>query len=135
MSLGRLRTAYDPCTEKHSIIYFNQPEVQRILHVDPDHKPDKWQTCSDVVGINWKDSPRTVLDIYRDLIPTGLRIWIFRLLVHPLFGNTDGVLPVTSTRYSIDALKLPTVSPWRAWYDDGEVGGWTQEYAGLTFVN
>jgi len=36
-------------------------------------------------------------------------------------GNTDVVLPVTSTRYSIDALKLPTVSPWRAWYDDGEV--------------
>lgn len=36
-------------------------------------------------------------------------------------GNTDAVLPVTSTRYSIDALKLPTLSPWRAWYDDGEV--------------
>lgn len=36
-------------------------------------------------------------------------------------GNTDTVIPVTSTRYSINALKLPTVSPWRAWYDDGEV--------------
>ncbi|KAK2421954.1 serine carboxypeptidase [Trifolium repens] len=92
------------------------------------HKPAKWETCSDVVGINWKDSPRTVLDIYRELIPTGLRIWIFS-------GNTDAVIPVTSTRYTIAALKLPTVSPWRAWYDDGEVGGWTQEYDGLTFVN
>jgi serine carboxypeptidase-like clade 2 len=38
-------------------------------------------------------------------------------------GDTDAVIPVTSTRYSIDALKLPTVTPWRAWYDDdGEVG-------------
>lgn len=36
-------------------------------------------------------------------------------------GDTDAVIPVTSTRYSIDALKLPTVSPWRAWYDDGQV--------------
>jgi serine carboxypeptidase-like clade II len=36
-------------------------------------------------------------------------------------GNTDAVIPVTSTRYTINALKLPTVSPWRAWYDDGEV--------------
>ncbi|WJX72080.1 Serine carboxypeptidase II-2 [Trifolium repens] len=127
-SVGRLRSVYDPCTEKHSTIYFNRPEVQRILHVDPDHKPAKWETCNDVVAINWKDSPRTVLDIYRELIPTGLRIWIFS-------GNTDAVIPVTSTRYTIAALKLPTVSPWRAWYDDGEVGGWTQEYDGLTFVN
>jgi hypothetical protein len=38
-------------------------------------------------------------------------------------GDTDAVIPVTSTRYSVDALKLPTVTPWRAWYeDDGEVG-------------
>lgn len=36
-------------------------------------------------------------------------------------GDTDAVLPVTSTRYSIDALKLPTLRPWSAWYDDGEV--------------
>ncbi|CAI8587441.1 unnamed protein product [Vicia faba] len=127
LSAGRLRRVYDPCTTKHSTIYFNQPEVQRILHVDPNHKPHKWQPCSYDVGINWKDSPRTVLNIYRELIPTGLRIWIFS-------GNTDAVVPVTSTRYSINALKLPTVSPWRAWYDDGEVGGWTQEYTGLTFV-
>ncbi|CAJ2659071.1 serine carboxypeptidase II-2 [Trifolium pratense] len=128
LSVGRLRSVYDPCTEKHSTIYFNRPEVQKILHVDPDHKPAKWETCNDDVFSNWKDSPRTVLDIYRELIPTGLRIWMFS-------GNTDSVLPVTSTRYTIAALKLPTVSPWRAWYDDGEVGGWTQEYAGLTFVN
>ena len=28
------------------------------------------------------------------------------------------MIPVTSTRYTIDALKLPTVTPWHAWYDD-----------------
>ena len=36
-------------------------------------------------------------------------------------GDTDAIIPVTSTRYSIDALNLTTVSPWRAWYDDGAV--------------
>lgn len=36
-------------------------------------------------------------------------------------GDTDGVLPITSTRYSVDALKLPVIGPWRAWYDDGQV--------------
>lgn len=36
-------------------------------------------------------------------------------------GDTDSVIPITSTRYYIDALKLPTISPWRPWYEDGEV--------------
>ncbi|WJX67285.1 Serine carboxypeptidase II-2 [Trifolium repens] len=99
--------------------------IHFLFTAGQDQTPNK---MSDVVAINWKDSPRTVLDIYRELIPTGLRIWFFS-------GNTDDVIPVTSTRYTIAALKLPTVSPWRAWYDDGEVGGWTQEYDGLTFVN
>ncbi|KAL1372087.1 serine carboxypeptidase-like 29 isoform X3 [Arachis hypogaea] len=124
---GRLNEGYDPCTEKHSTAYFNLPEVQKALHVDQDHKPSKWETCSEAVNINWKDSPSTVLDVYHELIGSGLRIWMFS-------GDTDSVIPVTSTRYSIDALKLPTVSPWRPWYDEGKVGGWTQEYDGLTFV-
>ncbi|KAL2331599.1 hypothetical protein Fmac_019180 [Flemingia macrophylla] len=102
------RANYDPCSEKHSILYFNRPEVQTILHVDPDHKPATWETCSDVVNTNWKDSPRSVLNIYHKLIHVGLRIWMFS-------GNIDVVIPVTSTRYSINALKLPTVSPWRAY--------------------
>ncbi|GKE59044.1 serine carboxypeptidase II-2, partial [Tanacetum coccineum] len=100
------------------------------------------------------------LDVYQELIASGLRIWIFS-------GDTDAVIPVTSTRYSIDALNLTTISPWRAWYEDGQawilyehrrlttyvlelelrkkkkenvneteesVGGWTQKYEGLTFV-
>lgn len=125
---GRISDKYDPCTEKHSVVYFNLPEVQKSLHVSPVAAQSKWATCSDVVSSNWKDSPRTVLDIYRELIPSGLRIWMFS-------GDTDAVIPITSTRFSIDALRLPTVKPWRAWYEDGQVGGWTQEYAGLTFVS
>jgi hypothetical protein len=47
-------------------------------------------------------------------------------------GDTDAVLPVTSTRYSIDALKLPTITPWHAWYDDdGEVGPSSLQLMGL----
>lgn len=126
--VGHVSEKYDPCTEEHSVVYFNHPEVQRALHVDPARAPSEWSTCSDVVNGNWKDSPLTVLDVYQELINSGLRIWMFS-------GDTDAVIPVTSTRYSIDALNLTTVSPWHAWYDDGQVGGWTQEYAGLTFVS
>ncbi|CAK9172057.1 unnamed protein product [Ilex paraguariensis] len=125
--VGHISQKYDPCTEEHSTVYFNWLEVQKALHVDEMHAPSKWVTCSEEINSNWKDSPSSVLDIYHELIHSGLRIWVFS-------GDTDSVLPVTSTRYSIDALGLPTVSPWRAWYDDGQVGGWTQEYKGLNFV-
>ncbi|KAG9455922.1 hypothetical protein H6P81_000430 [Aristolochia fimbriata] len=127
-SAGRITEKYDPCTEKHSTVYFNLPEVQNALHVSPEFAPSKWETCSDLVNENWKDSPSSMLPIYHELIRAGLRIWMFS-------GDTDAVIPVTSTRYNVDALKLPTVSPWRAWYDDGQVGGWTQVYKGLTFVS
>ncbi|PIA31844.1 hypothetical protein AQUCO_04800026v1 [Aquilegia coerulea] len=127
-STRRVGENYDPCTEAHSAVYFNSREVQKALHVDPSVAPSKWETCSDIVNTHWKDSPRSVLDIYQELIHTGLRIWMFS-------GDTDAVIPVTSTRYSIDALKLSTTSPWRAWYHNGQVGGWTQQYAGLTFVS
>jgi serine carboxypeptidase-like clade II len=36
-------------------------------------------------------------------------------------GDTDAVVPVTATRYSIDALKLPTLVNWYPWYDHGKV--------------
>ncbi|XXG64567.1 hypothetical protein AAC387_Pa05g2478 [Persea americana] len=126
-SVGRIGQKYDPCTERHSTVYFNLPEVQDALHVDPAVAPSKWETCSEVVNSNWKDSPSSILHIYHELIRSGLRIWMFS-------GDNDAVIPVTSTRYSIDALNLTEETPWHAWYDDGQVGGWTQVYKGLTFV-
>uniref|UniRef100_A0A7N0V643 Carboxypeptidase n=1 Tax=Kalanchoe fedtschenkoi TaxID=63787 RepID=A0A7N0V643_KALFE len=125
--VGRVGENYDPCTERHSVTYFNLPEVQSALHVHPEAVKTKWTTCNEVVNSNWLDSPVTVLDVYRELIQAGLRIWVFS-------GDTDSVLPTAATRYSIDALKLRTVIPWQAWYDDGQVGGWTQGYDGLTLV-
>lgn len=44
-------------------------------------------------------------------------------------GDTDAVLPITSTRYSVDALKLPVIGPWRAWYDEGQVKSLSRTYA------
>ncbi|KAL8236918.1 hypothetical protein R6Q59_017999 [Mikania micrantha] len=125
--VGHIGQSYDPCTEQHSTIYFNLPEVHNALHAYHSNQSRTWETCSGVVGMYWKDSPTSVLDVYQELISSGLRIWMFS-------GDTDAVIPVTSTRYSIDALNLTTIRPWRAWYEDGQVGGWTQTYEGLTFV-
>ncbi|XP_071698767.1 serine carboxypeptidase II-2-like isoform X2 [Rutidosis leptorrhynchoides] len=123
---GRVGHSYDPCSKQHSTIYFNLPEVQDALHVYRGNTSRIWEVCSDI-DTYWQDSPITVLDVYQELITAGLRIWIFS-------GDTDAVVPVTSTRYSINALNLTKIGPWRAWYEDDQVGGWTQEYEGLTFV-
>ncbi|KAK7270353.1 hypothetical protein RIF29_23432 [Crotalaria pallida] len=119
--------AYDPCTERHSNVYYNRPKVQEALHANITGIPYSWKSCSDIVGTYWTDSPLSMLPIYRELIDAGLKIWVFS-------GDTDTVVPLTATRYSIAALKLPTILNWYPWYDNTKLGGWSQVYKGLTFV-
>lgn len=118
---------FDPCAERHSQVYFNTPEVQRAFHANVTHISYPWSTCSDTIINAWGDSPLSMLPIYRELITAGLKIWVFS-------GDTDSVVPLTATRYSIGALKLPTIINWYPWYDNGKVGGWSQVYKGLTLV-
>ncbi|CAO2199108.1 unnamed protein product [Urochloa humidicola] len=118
---------YDPCTENYATKYYNLPEVQKALHANVTGIPYAWVACSDPIYDYWRDSPKSMLPIYRELIAAGIRIWVFS-------GDADSVVPLTATRYSIDALSLETISNWYPWYDNGEVGGWCQVYKGLTLV-
>ncbi|KAL0305767.1 UNVERIFIED_CONTAM: Serine carboxypeptidase-like 31 [Sesamum radiatum] len=59
---------------------------------------------------------------------TSLRNWTI------CNGDTDGRVPVLSTRYSLSSLGLPIKKAWRPWYHQKQVGGWIQEYYGLTFA-
>ncbi|XP_072961075.1 serine carboxypeptidase II-1-like [Typha angustifolia] len=118
---------YDPCTEIYSKKYYNHHEVQKALHANLTGINYAWSTCSGIVGNYWADSPRSMLPIYQELIAGGLRIWVFS-------GDTDSVVPLTATRYSLDALNLTTLNKWSPWYDNGQVGGWSQVYQGLTLV-
>lgn len=36
-------------------------------------------------------------------------------------GDTDGRVPVTTTRYSMNKLGSPVKTPWYPWYYQGEV--------------
>ncbi|KAK7316632.1 hypothetical protein RJT34_00247 [Clitoria ternatea] len=49
-------------------------------------------------------------------------------------GDTDAKIPVTSSRYAINTLKLPIQVAWYPWYSEEEVGGYVVEYKGVTFV-
>lgn len=123
----KLPYGYDPCGEVYVGVYFNRADVQKALHANTTQIPYPWVLCSDVVYENWNDSASSILPIFRKLIKAGLRIWVYS-------GDTDGRVPVTSTRYSLNALGLKIKEEWSAWYDSQQVGGWTIGYEGLRFL-
>ncbi|VVB08843.1 unnamed protein product [Arabis nemorensis] len=125
----RILAEYDPCTVSYAEIYYNHPDVQRAMHANHTAIPYKWTACSEFVfqNWNWRDSDNSMLPIYKELIATGLRIWVFS-------GDTDSVMPVTATRFSLSKLNLPVKTRWYPWYSGNQVGGRTEVYEGLTFV-
>ncbi|KAL4589912.1 hypothetical protein LXL04_002824 [Taraxacum kok-saghyz] len=120
-------SSYDPCIEKNAEKYYNRPDVQQAMHANYTGIPYKWTACSDELLMNWKDSEFSMLPTYRKLITAGYRIWMFS-------GDTDSVVPVTATRLSLSHLNLTVKTQWYPWYLNGEVGGWTEVYDGLTFA-
>ncbi|XP_065871948.1 serine carboxypeptidase-like 27 [Euphorbia lathyris] len=119
----------DECVVTNTRVYMNRPDVQKALHANIQNVHHPWATCSSVIRGNWSDSPKSMLPIFKELIAsTSIRIWVFS-------GDTDAILPLTATRYSINALKLKIYTNWYPWYDNQEqVGGWSQIYKGLTYV-
>ncbi|CAO2168331.1 unnamed protein product [Urochloa humidicola] len=117
---------YDPCTAEYTEAYFNRPDVQAALHANVTKIGYNWVHCSEEI-ITWYDAPFSTLPIIRKLIAGGVRVWVFS-------GDTDGRIPVTATRLTLNKLGLKTVEEWTPWYDGQQVGGWTIVYDGLTFV-
>ncbi|WVZ74499.1 hypothetical protein U9M48_022676 [Paspalum notatum var. saurae] len=117
---------YDPCTAEYAETYFNRPDVQEALHANVTRIGYNWTHCSNVIN-NWNDAAFSTLPIIRKLVAGGLRVWVFS-------GDTDGRIPVTATRLTLNKLGLKTVQEWTPWYDHLQVGGWTILYEGLTFV-
>ncbi|KAA8536173.1 hypothetical protein F0562_028651 [Nyssa sinensis] len=119
---------YDPCEENYVYMYLNLPQVQEALHANRTKLPYTWEFCSSNLINSWKDSPTTMFPVYRRLIASGLRILLYS-------GDVDAVVPVSGTRYSIDALNLKVIEPWHPWSDDKEeVAGYRVAYDGLTFT-
>ncbi|KAA8535361.1 hypothetical protein F0562_030364 [Nyssa sinensis] len=125
--IRRRVSGYDPCTENYAEKYYNRPDVQTALHANTTGILYKWTACSDVLIKNWNDSQVSMLPTYKELIAAGLRIWVFS-------GDTDSVVPVTATRFSLNHLNLAVKTRWYPWYSSKQVGGWTEVYDGLTFA-
>ncbi|KAK7404258.1 hypothetical protein VNO78_05002 [Psophocarpus tetragonolobus] len=112
----------DPCSEIYVHAYMNRKEVQEALHANVTNLKHDWEPCSDVIT-KWVDSASTVLPLLHKFLNSSLRVWIFS-------GDTDGRVPITSTKYSIKKMDLPIRSVWRPWLSHGEVGGYVEVYKG-----
>ncbi|GAB2214819.1 hypothetical protein Droror1_Dr00019183 [Drosera rotundifolia] len=111
---------FDPCSDYYVNAYLNNPEVQAALHA----RPTSWSTCN---NFNWTDQAYTVLPNIQALMAHNMRVWIYS-------GDVDSVVPVTSTKYTIESLKLPIKTNWYPWYLNQQVGGYVVEYENLTFA-
>ncbi|OVA00526.1 Peptidase S10 [Macleaya cordata] len=125
--MPRIMGGYDPCLDEYAKAFYNRRDVQKALHVSNGHHLKNWSICNMTVFEKWSYSKPSVLPIYKKLIAAGLRIWVYS-------GDTDGRVPVLSTRYSLSSLGLPIKRAWRPWYHQKQVSGWLQEYEGLTFA-
>ncbi|KAI3516898.1 hypothetical protein L1887_16036 [Cichorium endivia] len=119
-------TGYDPCQSEYTDSYLNRKDVQAALHANTTKIPYPWSHCSNAITI-WRDAPDSILPLIKKLVDGGLRIWVYS-------GDTDGRIPVTSTRLSLRKLGLKTIQDWSPWYSNLQVGGWMITYDGLSFV-
>ncbi|KAK1260196.1 Serine carboxypeptidase-like 31 [Acorus gramineus] len=125
--MPRIMGGFDPCLDKYARMFYNRPDVQKSLHAIDGHHLKNWSICNDQMFHDWADSRPSVLPIYKKLIAAGLRIWVYS-------GDTDGRVPVLSTRYSLNALGVTAINSWRPWFHEQQVSGWLQEYEGLLFA-
>nr|XP_043625998.1 uncharacterized protein LOC122597474 [Erigeron canadensis] len=123
----RRSSGLDPCEGEYVENYLNLPHVQKAFHANVTKLSYPWETCSKLI-VKWKDSPSTMFPIYKRLISSGLQILLYS-------GDVDAVVPVSGTRYSIDAMNLKVIKPWRLWTDaTKQVAGYKVVYDGLTFA-
>ncbi|KAL4203586.1 hypothetical protein AMTRI_Chr01g104670 [Amborella trichopoda] len=121
------RVEFDPCTDYYVDNYLNLPEVQKAFHANVTRLNYPWSACSDIIT-HWNDSPSTILPLLKDFMANGIRVLVYS-------GDTDGRVPVTGTRYSLNMLNLSVKTPWYPWYTRKEVGGYSVIYnGGLTFA-
>ncbi|XAR63477.1 Carboxypeptidase D, partial [Bertholletia excelsa] len=112
---------FDPCSLNYVHAYLNRPEVQKALHANVAMINYSWAPCSKV--LKWQDSPPTILPLLREIMANGFRLWVYS-------GDVGGVIPITSTKYSLKKLKLPVKTAWYPWFLDKEVGGYSEVYKG-----
>ncbi|VAI08891.1 unnamed protein product [Triticum turgidum subsp. durum] len=126
-----------PCLAHFVEAYLNQHQVQTAIHANTALKYP-WVGCR-TRTYNLKrfgDSPTSMLPHLKALVTTGIRIWLFRVLLWRYSGDFDAMVPVTATKRSVEKLQLGVEKDWRAWSPGPgkDVAGYVIAYKGLVLA-
>lgn len=122
----------DVCMDSEIGFYLNLPEVQEALHANITHLAYNWSTCShSLLNYSTADQSIDMKPYLEEILKHGVSLWVYS-------GDLDSVIPLTGTRTIVNQLaakmKLAKTDAYRAWYNKGQVGGWTMSYGNLTYA-
>ncbi|KAG6769076.1 hypothetical protein POTOM_024691 [Populus tomentosa] len=121
----------DVCVQEKSTQYLNRKDVQEALHAQL-VGVTRWTGCSSVVNYDRRNLEIPTINIVGSLVSSGNRVLVYS-------GDQDSVVPFIGSRILVDGLAkelgLNATVPYRPWFEDKQVGGWTQVYGDiLTFA-
>ncbi|KAE8686052.1 Serine carboxypeptidase-like 18 [Hibiscus syriacus] len=106
-------------------IWASDVNVQKALHIRKG-TINEWVRCN--LSMDYDYDVPSAISYHLRLNSRGYRALIFS-------GDHDKVVPYVGTESWIKSLNLSIVSDWRPWFVDGQVGGYSREYAnGFTFA-
>ncbi|CAN1344494.1 Serine carboxypeptidase-like 40 [Linum perenne] len=120
-------TEFDECSDYYVESYLNREDVQNAMHANTTKIPYPWSPCSD--SVEYRQTADSVLNEIQHMLDNNVTVMIYS-------GDVDGVVPFTSSQYSIKAMNLTVDTKFHPWYINGQVGGYTETYTGgrLTFA-
>lgn len=130
--LGSSSGSVDVCIEDEIMVYMNLRSVQQAFHANTTSLPYRWSSCDEgIVDYDVSAFDDSMLPVLTRILEAGVSVLVFS-------GDEDSVVPFGGTRKQIRELakivNLTTSVPYSAWFDGGQVGGWTQSYGPLTYA-
>ncbi|KAF2289235.1 hypothetical protein GH714_031318 [Hevea brasiliensis] len=121
----------DVCVQEKTFMYLNRKDVQEALHAQL-VGVSNWSFCSPVLNYDMKNLEIPMIDVVGSLVSSGISVLVYS-------GDQDSVVPFTGSRSLVNGLAkklgLNATVTYRPWFQDKQVGGWTQVYGEiLTFA-
>lgn len=117
----------DVCIEDETVNYLNRLDVQKALHARL-VGVRKWSVCSEVLDYELLNLEIPTISLVGSLVKAGIPVLVYS-------GDQDSVIPLTGSRTLVHGLakqlKLNTTVPYRVWFAEQQVGGWTQVYGNI----
>ncbi|XP_058763478.1 serine carboxypeptidase-like 45 [Vicia villosa] len=112
------------CTRDATNAYMDKQETLKALHASL-VGIQKWSICSKVLYYNPYEQFNPTINLLGTLVRSGVRILVFS-------GDSDSVIPFMGTRSLIREMAedfgFRTTRDYQAWFQDGQVAGWSQVF-------